>query len=47
VPDALAPLTDLVAWDTSEAPANPAVSGKKAAKGKPVSVTKTKATAAD
>jgi len=44
VPDALAPLTDLVAWDSSEASAEP---GKRAIKGKPAIVTKTKAAAAD
>jgi len=47
VPDAMAPLTDLVAWDSREAPADRAVAGRKAVKGKPASVTRTKAVAAD
>jgi len=49
VPDAMAPLTDLVAWDSAEAPAGHVESGKRAVKGKPAMVakTKTKATAAD
>ncbi|HZD51132.1 MAG TPA: hypothetical protein VE178_20500, partial [Silvibacterium sp.] len=49
VPDALAPLTDLVAWDSSNSPAGRAESGKRSIKGKLAMAikTKTKATAAD